>query len=739
MPLITVALCCYAAGLLIGFGGFVLPGILLGVFVAVGGLLRGRSLLAAGAAMVAAGSAVAQATDVEERRCRARVLAAAEWRVTVEDHAAPGAFVRGRASAAGCTVPAAVSIRSGTASPGARVRVRGLALPSRRGVRIGAAVLERSEGSSPLAWLRGSAARRIDSAFGEDAPMARALLLADRRALDPAMRERFATAGIAHLLSISGLHVGIIAMAMQLAVGALRVERSTALLSSAGLTALYVLLIGAPAPAVRAGVMLTVLTASRLMQRPTSPWSALAVGAAAPLARPSVILEPGYQLTVAGMAAILAAGVVTRRWIRPRWRGWQASIAASLTATVLANLVTAPVIAWHFGAVSLVAPLTNLVATPLVAVLQPALFLALLLAWAPPLASFVADAVHPLLVTLHAIAAAGASFPFAALTIAPTMVGALLATASAGALVVACASRAPARAALVGLTALTVGAWLPLLPARQGELELHMIDVGQGDALALRTPKGRWVLFDAGRSWRGGDAGRGAVIPYVRRRGGDVVAFVLSHPHDDHVGGAASVVRALRPRAYVDGAYIGGSASYLASLREAERKGTRWQRARPGDTLLVDGVRVRWLAPDSVWLTTLRDPNDGSVIAVVEYGTVRFLLTGDAERAQERWLLQHARDDLRADVLKIAHHGSRTSSTAEFLAAVLPRVALISVGAGNRYGHPSPEVVQALAAGGAEVLRTDAQGSVVVRTDGVRLRLDVQGDRWDLPEASRLR
>jgi competence protein ComEC len=263
-------------------------------------------------------------------------------------------------------------------------------------------------------------------------------------------------------------------------------------------------------------------------------------------------------------------------------------------------------------------------------------------------------------------------------------------------------------------------------------MELHMIDVGQGDALALRTPRGRWILFDAGRVWKGGDAGRSSVIPYIRRRGGIVEAFVLSHPHDDHVGGAASVLEGLRPRRYLDAAYAGGSDAYRASLAVAARRSIVWERVHPGDSLVVDDVTLRILAPDSAWTAGLDDANDASAVVVAEFGASRFLLTGDAETAEEAWLVRAAGAGLRADVLKVAHHGSRTSTSPAFLAAVRPRVALISVGAGNRYGHPGARVLEDLAAAGAIVLRTDRSGSVVVRSDGQDLFLDVEGESWPL-------
>ncbi|MBI1809180.1 MAG: MBL fold metallo-hydrolase, partial [Gemmatimonadetes bacterium] len=248
-----------------------------------------------------------------------------------------------------------------------------------------------------------------------------------------------------------------------------------------------------------------------------------------------------------------------------------------------------------------------------------------------------------------------------------------------------------------------------------------------------RTPAGRWLLFDAGRSWRSGDAGRSTVIPYLRRWGGELTLFTLSHPHADHVGGGATVLRALHPRRYLDAAFAGGSEPYRASLAAARAAGIAWSRVHPGDSLEVDGVTVTFLAPDSAWTSSLADPNLASTVALVRYGSVRFLLTGDAEAPEEEWLLRHWLQTLHADVLKVAHHGSTTSSTAEFVAAVRPRVAVVSVGAVNSYGHPGTPVIRRLLDAGALVLRTDQLGTVVIRTDGHALSALAQGQRWPVP------
>jgi len=148
--------------------------------------------------------------------------------------------------------------------------------------------------------------------------------------------------------------------------------------------------------------------------------------------------------------------------------------------------------------------------------------------------------------------------------------------------------------------------------------------------------------------------------------------------------------------------------------------------------IALNEVVVTFLAPDSAWVDTQRDPNLASTVARVRAGNVSFLVTGDAEAPEERWLLAHDPHALRADVLKVAHHGSSTSSTAAFLAAVRPRLALVSVGSGNLYGHPNRSVLRSLAAHGAVTLRTDLDGTIVVRTDGERIEVESAGERWTL-------
>jgi competence protein ComEC len=730
VPLVALAVLAYAAGLALGFGGVVhLAGAIAACAVLAGALRREMRLVAL-AGMGLAGWLAARAASLDEERCarlRGPIVA------VFPEALAPGAFARGETrfiAGQRCATSVTVAVGRGGLAAGREALVMGEVSADRGRVLVRDASIRPRRARDALVAFRARLGRGLDTAFGANAPLARALLIADTRSLDPNVRDRYATAGLVHVLSISGLHVAIIALAVELLCRAARLPPRGASITTMVLVAAYIAVIGAPAPAVRSAVMLGVTAVCRLAQRNTSPWASLAIGGGAPLLAPRTVLDLGWQLSVLGMAGLVASGALARRWIRADRGRWRAQLAAALLASVIASLVTGPLVAWHFGRLSLIAPVANLLAAPIIAVLQPTLFLALAFTAVPTAERFVADAASPLLWALDVVALAAARIPYASIGMSPSLATAAVACLCVLALLVACVSRHPGQSLVVGTASLAAMAWSPLTPLRLRGVELHMIDVGQGDAVALRTPRGRWILIDAGRAWRGGDAGRTTVIPYLRRHGGSLAAFVLTHPHADHAGGAATVVRALRPDVFWDGAYVGTSDAYREALGAAALTGVTWERVRPGSRRVIDQVELEFLAPDSAWARALTDPNEASVVVRATYGAVRFLLVGDAEREEERWLLARDSLALRADVLKVGHHGSTTSTTERFLRAVRPAIALVSVGAGNTYGHPSPQVLASLAASGATVLRTDRQGSLVVRSDGSTLEIQAQGERW---------
>ena len=308
--------------------------------------------------------------------------------------------------------------------------------------------------------MRLRAGRSIDLAFAGDAPIARALLVADQSEIPRDVKLAYTDAGIVHMLAISGLHVSIVAASLVLLLNLVRVPVRIGSFVTAATIMGYVFMLGFPAPALRAAVMVCIAAASHACQRHSSRWSILALGGIVPLMRPEAALEVGYQLSMAGMAAVIAAGALAKRGRIARLRGWRRAITQSLVVSGVATLVTAPLVACWFGRLSLIGPLTNLVADPVIALVQPMLFLALVLSPWPAAAHFVATAAHPLLVAFEAIARTAASVPFAAIGVTVSPCGVLLSMIAAVAVVAACTSRFPGRAATVAMGAAGMTVWL---------------------------------------------------------------------------------------------------------------------------------------------------------------------------------------------------------------------------------------------------------------------------------------
>lgn len=767
MPLVFVAACVWVAGTALGLGAqsattvFVLAALVAvaAIVSALGASRQGSQHESRTALVLLFSGACVLGADLKRRdaRCLELARAAARWELHLLGDAAPSSFTMALMRSGGCRLRVAVAVRAGSAAAGSVVTVVGAEpVLGERGLMLRDGRVTLTRRPNALSRWRNHVAAAIDRRFGSDAGLARALLIADSHGLSPELRERYTDAGLVHILSISGLHVGIIGGALLLAVEALRMPAVAGRVAAMLLVMLYVIAIGAPAAAVRSAALFAAVTMTRLLQRPTHPWASFSLAALAPLIEPRTVLDLGWQLSVSGYAGVLAAGRAARRLLSfaaspegvaaaaawgvaasgARLRGWRATLLRELIAGVLTTLATAPLVAWHFGRLSLVGVVSNLAAGPVVAVLQPTLFVAML-APGDAIGGFVADASRPMLRALDVVANVAASLPGASVAVSPTLFAAIVATLGTAALLVAAWSRDWVRWFTLALGAVGILLWVPAPRVlHDGRFEVHLLDVGQGDAIALRTPRGRWILIDAGRTWRSGDAGRSTVIPHLQRRGGALVMFVLTHPHADHVGGAASVITALRPALVRDAAFVANSAPYQSMLVAARTVGAQWARVRVGERMEIDGLQLQFLAPDSAWTVAQHDPNEASTILRVQYGARSILFTGDAEIELEQWLLEHASAQLDVDILKAGHHGSRTSSSQAFVDAVSPRAALVSVGLANSYGHPASDVMQRFLDAGASVLRSDQLGSIILRTDGQLWEAEAAGRRWTLREGA---
>jgi competence protein ComEC len=276
-------------------------------------------------------------------------------------------------------------------------------------------------------------------------------------------------------------------------------------------------------------------------------------------------------------------------------------------------------------------------------------------------------------------------------------------------------------------------AWGPPSPLR-----VTFLDVGQGDCTLIQTPEGHNVLIDAGGRYESGaavasDTGQRVVLPALRRAGVrrlDVV--ILTHPHEDHAGGLPAVFAALPVGLWLDSGQIHAAPGYHGAHLLARQRQIPFRLGRTGDALeLEPGVRIDVVAPSRPLLYGTRDDlNNNSIVCRLQYGETAYLFAGDSEFEEEGRML-HERAALKADVLKVGHHGSATSSGSGFLSAVSPRWAIVSCGRHNRYGHPAPGTISRLQTAGARVFRTDLDGGIVAESDGHSITFSTS--RWQLP------
>jgi competence protein ComEC len=639
---------------------------------------------------------------------------------------------------------AELRIPPGPRNPGGRDAARRLAASgvALRAHAVGPIV--RAASPSPAARLERTRERFAEAANRalppREAALVRAIGMGDRAALDTATTTSFARSGLAHVLAVSGFHLVVVAFGLErvlrfllLRVDAVAARMDPRRLSSAvvlPVALVYALATGGGVPVLRAALAAGVAFAGALLDRETSTENVLALAALALLsADPGAALDPSLQLSFAAVAGLaLWAGPLRRALPVPApARG---SLRARLVepllvgacATLAASAATAPVLAFHFRQLPLLGVLANVAAVPVGSALTVISALAAAAAAVTPaLAWPLLVACHPLAWALMALSDAAAAPRLGVLGLAsPGLAGAAAAIAAA---VLATRARGAWRAAAWAAAVLSLVLPGPLRAAAaraRGGLEVLFVSVGQGDAALLRLPDGAAVLVDAGGSPEGGpDPGARDVVPLLRDLGVRRLAAVfVSHPHPDHVLGLAAVAEAFpAERVFSNGdAGDGASREILATLRpEPLAPGARWERA--GVTFEIGGGDRTPLAS-----------NDASLVLRVVYGRTAFLFTGDVEARGEAAAVLAG--GLAADVVKVPHHGSRTSSSAAFVEAVRPRYAVVSLATNNRFRFPHEEALARWRAVGAQILRTD-EGAVRFLSDGRAVRVVPSGTVLD--------
>jgi competence protein ComEC len=554
---------------------------------------------------------------------------------------------------------------------------------------------------------------------GERRAVIAGIVLGEDEELSENLRARFRASGLYHLLAVSGQNVALIAGGALLFAYLIGVSRVLGELFALAAIGGYVLAVGWQPSVVRAGIAGALASLAWLVARPRDRWYFLLLGAAVLLAwNPYSLLDAGFQLSFAAVAAIFV--VVPR--LERSLAGYPVprSLAEVVAVSTACGVATAPILLTQFGSVPLYSIPANALAFPVVApLLGIALVTALVAPALPPVAVALAWINGWLAAYLAGCARLVGGLPYAAVPAGTALVAA---AALLGFVVLVSRlrpPRAPRAVALVLLVALVAGGWrlrpgASPLPAPNG-LRITFLDVGQGDGVLLQVPGGA-VLVDEGPP-------EADVAGQLRKMGvSDLSLVVLTHPQRDHVGGAARVLERLRVGLVLDPAVPSKSTEERSALEAARRRHLRVVVARAGQGYRIGRLRLRILWPDGPGMPG-DDPNNHAIVILASYGEVDALMTADAE--------SNVTGALRVppvEILKVAHHGSDDPGLPSLLDRIRPKIAVISVGERNDYGHPDPATVAALESEpGLALYRTDRDGRVVVESDGERI--SVRTDR----------
>jgi len=622
-------------------------------------------------------------------------------------------------------------------------------------------IMERGKGFKPLEWvysLRDRLSRTLAEVLPEpQASLAQGILLGNRGNIPQSLKADFSNSGTAHLLAISGLHLSIIAgILLSLGIWLFGRRRYIYIWLALGVIWLFALITGMHPPVVRGAIMASLFLTAELLGRQRSAITPLAFAAAVMVGiNPQILWGASFQLSFLAMAGLIfiapsfteqgRKGVIATMGEEGAGVSLANVITDSFSVTLGAIIATWPVIAYYFGIISFVGPLATFLALPVL----PGIIITGALAGivgliALPVAQVIGWLAWLFLSCMLLVVNAFAAIPLSSLQVGSIDTNLLWVYY----LVLALASwlySSRQRASTPGIARTVmdkIGSFISILPKKwvilpmvlvaalvsftaatmpDDNLHVSVLDVGQGDAILVQTPAHQDILVDGGPSPQAISLGLGDKMPFWDRT---IDLVILTHPNADHINGLVEVLKRYQVKQVLYPDLDCDLPVYDEWLRLLKEKDIECTIAQAGQQIdLGEGIVIKVLSPPLHHLTsTQSDIDNNGVVLRLSMGQISFLLTADIMQEVEYELVAR-RADLNSTVLKVAHHGSDTSTTPDFLAVVSPQAAVISVGGDNKFGHPSDEVVARLEEKlvPANIYRTDRDGAIEFSTDGERL------------------
>lgn len=534
--------------------------------------------------------------------------------------------------------------------------------------------------------------------------------------LDEEQKDDYRKAGLIHLLVVSGTQVSILIGVCLNMTGVFALPLWARIAITSFFNLMLVVVTGGGASILRAAIMGEITLIGLLFERKNECYTSLALSALALLIiDPGNLFNIGFQLSFAATWALFYLVPTLSEALLPKL----------LAVSVGPILATAPLVAYYFNQITFGAVFSNLMVLPWVEFLVILGMSSVLIGFVfLPVAQILGNTVWLMLLGLDGIAQMVSSLPGACFYIrtpSSVMLLAYYLTLIIGIELLKKDKKiliTPKRSVFLFMIILAVLAWDFSFPGKE-ELRITVLDVGQGDAILIESPAGQKILIDGGEE----KAGKMAVIPYLRRAGINRLEMViLTHPHDDHVGGLNPVLEQIKVDTVMDTGAVFRSDAYARFLELIKINNIKYHLAREGGEIYFErDLKARVLHAGACG----ENLNNSSIVIKLSYCNFSILLTGDNEIEGEEKILERAPPgSIRSTVLKVGHHGSKTSTSDRFLSAVRPRAAIISCGLRNKFGHPHKATLQKLKEQGAELFRTDKNGGVAITSNGYGYRID---------------